>query len=132
MNNRNDKEIFNEIVKYVQKINILHKMKKKVIGGYSDQLTGYDSLHMIALYEKCKKNGDIINFGWFLRIPQHKDTETPLTLFIPKCFAVTSDSEKIELHDKEKKAFIYPKNIEDFLLHPDQYVDWTKEDTRTY
>jgi hypothetical protein len=126
-----DKDRFSRILRYAEGIDILREMSQKVIGGYTNQPTGYNAIPIIV-YGRFTKSGKVAPNAWFLRIPQPTSKTIGLTLFIPQCFAADKlKLAKVVCHGTSSQAFFYPLDVDDFLLHPEQYVDWTKTDTRS-
>lgn len=129
--NPEKKEQFAKIVSYAEGVSILREMPQKVIGSYTHQPSGYNNIPMIV-YGRFTKSGKVAPNGWFFRIPQPTGAKVALTLFIPECFAANNlNTATVGRHQITSHAFIYPLDVADFLLHPDQYVDWTKLNTRS-
>jgi hypothetical protein len=54
-----------------------------------------------------------------------------LTIFVPQCFAAGQlNLSKVGKHGAGNQSLFYPLDVDDFLLHPEEYVDWTNFDTR--
>ncbi len=78
------------------------------------------------------KSGKVAPNAWFLRIPQPTSKTSGLTLFIPQCFAAAKlNHAKVVSHGTSSHAFFYPLDVDHFLLHSEEYVDWTRTDTRS-
>ena len=126
-----DQNRFSRILSYAEGIDILREMPQKVIGGYTNPPTGYNAIPMIV-YGQFTKSGNVASNGWFLRIPMPVSKAIGLTLFIPKCFASGNlNYSKVVNHGTSNQSFFYPLEIDHFLLHPEEYIDWTKADTRS-
>jgi hypothetical protein len=126
-----DKDRFSRILRYAEGIDILREMPQKVIGGYTNQPTGYNAIP-IMVYGRFTKSGKVAPNAWFLRVPQPTSKTSGLTLFIPQCFtAAKLNHAKVVSHGTSSQAFFYPLDVDHFLLHPEEYVDWTKTDTRS-
>ena len=126
-----DQNRFSRILGYAEGIDILREMPQKVIGGYTNQPTGYNAIPMIV-YGQFTKSGNVAPYGWFLRIPMPVSKAIGLTLFIPQCFtAAKLNHSKVVSHGTSSQAFFDPLDVDHFLLHPEEYVDWTKTDTRS-
>ena len=126
-----DKDRFSRILSYAEGIGILREMPQKVIGGYTNQPPGYNAIPIIV-YGRFTKSGKVAPNAWFLRVPQPTSKTSGLTLFIPQCFkAAKLNHAKVVSHGTSSQAFFYPLDVDHFLLHPEEYVDWTKTDTRS-
>jgi hypothetical protein len=126
-----DQYRFSSILRYADGIDILREISQKVIGGYTNQPTGYNAIPMIV-YGRFTKSGKVAPNAWFMRIPQPTSKTSGLTLFIPQCFAAAKlNHAKVVSHGTSSQAFFYPLDVDHFLLNPEEYVDWTKTDTRS-
>ena len=126
-----DKNRFAKIIRYAESIGMLRDLPQKVIGGYTNQPSGYNGIPMIV-YGKFTKAGRVAPNGWFLRIPQPTSKNTSLTLFIPQCFSASKvDTTWVSKHGSGSQEFFYPISTDHFLDFPEAYVDWNKPDTRS-
>jgi len=122
---------FSRILRYAEGIDFLREMPQKIIGGYTNQPTGYSGIPMIV-YGRFSRSGKVAPTGWFLRIPQPVRKASNLTLFIPQCFKADKGNDaKIGKHGTSSQSFFYPLDVDHFLLNPEEYVDWGKTDTRS-
>jgi len=126
-----DKDRFSRILRYAESIDILKEMPQKVIGGYTKQPSGYNGIPMIV-YGQFTKSGNVAPNGWFLRIPKPVSKCIRLTLFIPQCFAASKlKHANVLRHGTGNQSFFFPLDVDHFLLHPEEYIDWTNYDTRS-
>ena len=126
-----DKDRFSRILRYAEGIDILQEMPQKVIGGYTNQPTSYNAIPIIV-YGRFIKSGKVAPNALFLKIPQPTSKTSGLTLFIPQCFtAAKLNHAKVVSHGISSQALFYPLDVDHFLLHPKEYVGWTKTDTRS-
>lgn len=125
-----DQDRLSRIVRYAESIDILRDMPQKIIGGYTKQPAGYNGIPMIV-YGRFAKSGKIAHNAWFLRIPQPTRKAIGLTIFVPQCFAADQlNLSKVGTHGAGNQALFYPLDVDDFLLHPEEYINWTNFDTR--
>ena len=126
-----DQDMFSRILSYAESIDILREMPQKVIGGYTKQPMGYNGIPMIV-YGRFSKLGKVAPNAWFLRIPQPTSKASGLTLFIPQCFeAGKLNHAKVVRHGTSNQSFFNPLDIDHFLRQSQEYVDWSKADTRS-
>lgn len=126
-----DQDRFSRILHYAEGIDILREMPQKVICGYANQPPGYNGIPMIV-YGRFGKSGRVCPNAWVLRVPQPTSKASSLTLFIPQCFAESKvNPAKVAKHGSSNQEFFYLLDVDHFLRRPEEYVDWTKADTRS-
>lgn len=126
-----DQDRFSKILNYAESIEILREIPQKVIGSYTNQPKGYNKIPMIV-YGRFTKSGRVASNGWLLRIPQPTSKPSGLTLFIPQCYSASKiNPASVVRHGSSSQEFFYPLDLDNFLRHPEEYVDWSKPDARS-